>query len=81
MMKSPNVNTLGAHNDVLNPYGEGNGHIPRNVRLCWVLADAVEPYVDVMNDDDLPSQIAEVGGLMLLFCAYFGRCSLWSAIT
>ena len=57
MMKSPNVNTFGAHTDILNPQGSGNGHIPRNIRLCWVLADSVQPYVDVVNEDEIPVRL------------------------
>jgi hypothetical protein len=36
---------LGTTLDVLNPESEGNGHIPRNLRLSLLSVDLVEPYV------------------------------------
>ena len=43
--KRPPAEQLGADDDVLNAGGQGDGHIPRNIRLMLVGMDSIEPYI------------------------------------
>lgn len=43
--KEPPASTLGTNQDLFSPDGEGNGHISRNIRLCLLAIDVVQPYV------------------------------------
>lgn len=47
--KTPRDADLGTDEDLLTPYGAGNGHISRNVRLSLSLIDLVEPYVQILD--------------------------------
>ena len=47
--KTPQDADLGTDEDLLTPYGAGNGHISRNVRLSLALIDLVEPYVQILD--------------------------------
>lgn len=60
--KTPRSSTLGKEKTVLHGGGghSGDGHIPRNVRLCWILADMVQPWVHITNLDTIPTH-ATVG--------------------
>uniref|UniRef100_A0A7S2E557 Peptidase M14 domain-containing protein n=1 Tax=Ditylum brightwellii TaxID=49249 RepID=A0A7S2E557_9STRA len=42
---------LGTTADLFTPYGTGNGHISRNIRLSLSMIDLVEPYVKVLGVD------------------------------
>ncbi|KAJ1491407.1 hypothetical protein T484DRAFT_1774617 [Baffinella frigidus] len=50
--KTPAEGMLGTSKDVFHAGGgatgaEGDGHVTRNIRLCWMITDAVEPYVEI----------------------------------
>lgn len=47
--KRPSALTLGSSDDIDVKGAEGDGHIPRNVRLLFSVIDAIEPYV-ILND-------------------------------
>jgi Zinc carboxypeptidase len=47
--KAPLEGTLGDSNAIFAPGAQGDGHIPRNVRLLLGAIDAIEPYI-VIND-------------------------------
>ncbi len=40
-------NTLGTDADPLTVSGDGDGHVPRNMRLALQLIDVVQPYIEV----------------------------------
>ncbi|KAL3937771.1 MAG: hypothetical protein SGBAC_007186 [Bacillariaceae sp.] len=50
--KNPIFN-LGRSEDVLNPKANGSGHIARNIRLSLLSADLVEPYVSILQVNNL----------------------------
>ena len=45
--KRPSPSTLGTDDEVLVVDGNGDGHVPRNMRLALEVIDAVQPYVYV----------------------------------
>mmetsp|Transcript_1411 Transcript_1411/g.2591 ORF Transcript_1411/g.2591 Transcript_1411/m.2591 type:complete len:1395 (-) Transcript_1411:931-5115(-) len=47
--KTPYEEDVGTDEDLLTPWGAGNGHIPRNIRLSLALIDLVEPYVQILD--------------------------------
>ena len=40
---------LGTDEDLLTPYGAGNGHVSRNVRAALAAIDLAEPYVTILS--------------------------------
>jgi hypothetical protein len=50
--KNPSLN-LGTSATVLGENLEGNGHVSRNIRLALLSADLVEPYVSIVQVNDL----------------------------
>jgi hypothetical protein len=50
--KSPSID-LGTSANVLDENLEGNGHVSRNIRLALLSADLVEPYVSIVQVNDL----------------------------
>mmetsp|Transcript_28576 Transcript_28576/g.44734 ORF Transcript_28576/g.44734 Transcript_28576/m.44734 type:complete len:537 (-) Transcript_28576:382-1992(-) len=59
--KIPSEAKLGTSKDVLTIGGghATDGYIPRNMRLCWVLTDVIQPWLTILNSDELPSSITE----------------------
>mmetsp|Transcript_62860 Transcript_62860/g.147947 ORF Transcript_62860/g.147947 Transcript_62860/m.147947 type:complete len:498 (+) Transcript_62860:346-1839(+) len=60
--KTPSESTLGTNKDVIMRGGgqmPGGGHIPRNIRLCWMMVDAVQPWVRITNVDTFPTTVSE----------------------
>lgn len=57
--KTPSANTLGSDYDLLNPNSFGNGHVPRNIRLCLFMVEIVEPFLHFtkIGDKSLPSSM------------------------
>jgi hypothetical protein len=54
--KTPHVSKLGHKTSVEEPFKPGqlgDGHVPRNVRLCLAALDAVEPYVEIVRNKSL----------------------------
>eukprot|EP00188_Purpureofilum_apyrenoidigerum_P000616 Plantae.Rhodophyta-Purpureofilum_apyrenoidigerum.ctg12813.p1 GENE.Plantae.Rhodophyta-Purpureofilum_apyrenoidigerum.ctg12813~~Plantae.Rhodophyta-Purpureofilum_apyrenoidigerum.ctg12813.p1 ORF type:complete len:600 (-),score=113.66 Plantae.Rhodophyta-Purpureofilum_apyrenoidigerum.ctg12813:121-1920(-) len=47
--KAPEEKSLGTSQDILTTGGNGDGHVPRNLRLLLAVADSLEPYVVVKN--------------------------------
>lgn len=47
--KEPNENTLGTDTAVLLPEGNGDGHVPRNMRLALIAAEFALPYIAWSN--------------------------------
>jgi hypothetical protein len=43
--KKPMESTLGSDDDVFDVSGQGDGHVPRNLRLALQLIDVVQPYL------------------------------------
>jgi len=43
--KQPQSNTLGSDEELFFYNGQGNGHIPRNVRLVLMITDLVQPHL------------------------------------
>lgn len=60
--KRPAENTLGDSDAILHPGQDGDGHVPRNVRLLRALVDSVEPYVVLMPATDGAVLKWRVGG-------------------
>lgn len=50
--KNPYYN-LGSSEDLLNEKSTGSGHISRNIRLSLLSADLVEPYVTIVQVNDI----------------------------
>lgn len=48
--KKPAEHTLGSSEDILQRGAEGDGHVPRNVRLLLTAMDALEPYI-ILNEN------------------------------
>lgn len=69
--KRPAEHTLGDSNNLTVKGADGDGHVPRNVRLLMSAIDAVEPYI-VLNDlesvadDGRPEAVWSVGGAFLI---------------
>lgn len=69
--KRPPEHTLGDSDDLVKKGVDGDGHVPRNVRLLLSAMDAVEPYV-MLNDltsvteDGVPQAAWSVGGAFLV---------------
>ena len=43
--KTPLANTLGYVSGLFESGTTSDGHIPRNIRLCLLMSDVVQPYV------------------------------------
>jgi len=59
--KTPSESTLGTNENVLNPFGAGAGHIPRNIRLMLLLTDLVQPYIVVTEIRKTSNRKFEIG--------------------
>jgi len=56
--KTPREDLLGSSEEVLvGGGGKGDGHVARNIRLCWFLTDMVQPWLEIHQADDLPNQV------------------------
>jgi len=56
--KTPSESLLGSSEEVLvGGGGKGNGHVARNIRLCWFLADMVQPWLEIVKVDELPNLV------------------------
>lgn len=71
--KTPYANTLGKVSGIFQPSTVDDGHIARNIRLCLLMSDVVQPYIEwrkpidiirgVYGKDDGPIPFAwDVGG-------------------
>lgn len=49
--KRPDEHTLGSSYQVAVRGAQGDGHVPRNVRLLFSVVDAIEPYI-IVNETD-----------------------------
>jgi len=61
--KTPRASTLGGSKELLRPEGEGDGHVPRNLRLALLMTDIVQPYVQWVSRAGAEYEW-EVGGAM-----------------
>mmetsp|Transcript_27615 Transcript_27615/g.33555 ORF Transcript_27615/g.33555 Transcript_27615/m.33555 type:complete len:784 (+) Transcript_27615:102-2453(+) len=52
--KTPPADHLGNDFDLFNPNKRGNGHIPRNLRLTFMMTDIVQPYASIRKVNSIP---------------------------
>jgi hypothetical protein len=51
--KTPASNSLGSTADIMNPNGESNGHVPRNLRLSLLAIELVQPWSSFRQVNEL----------------------------
>jgi hypothetical protein len=51
--KTPSSNTLGSTADIMNPRGESNGHVSRNLRLSLLSIEVVQPWSSFRRVNEL----------------------------
>ncbi len=56
--KRPAQSTLGGDADLLTPGGTEDGYVPKNVRVALAAIDIAEPWIEWLNRDEIPAQVA-----------------------
>ncbi|MEO1366392.1 MAG: M14 family zinc carboxypeptidase, partial [Acidobacteriota bacterium] len=56
--KRPPVGTLGGDADLLTPGGAEDGYVPKNVRIGLAAVDSIEPWVEWINRDAIPTAVS-----------------------
>jgi hypothetical protein len=51
---APVENTLGNSAGIYDPGGTDDGWVPKNIRMAMVLVDNAEPYINLVNRDNIP---------------------------
>jgi hypothetical protein len=55
---TPPESTLGSSDAINDPDGGDDGYVPKNIRASLTLIDTVEPYINWLNKDEIPSEVS-----------------------
>lgn len=47
--KRPSAHTMGTDAALLTPSGDGDGHVPRNMRIALLVTDLAQPYLEIVS--------------------------------
>lgn len=54
--KQPSESTFGNTAELLKPSGEGQGHLPRHIRLVLTMIEAVQPYIKFVGFNSIQNE-------------------------